>query len=608
MKITPTSLTISQLFSSKNEQFYIPAYQRRYSWEDKQVGDLFKDVDKLSDSDSHLLGTIVCLTEDHVAGLNTLELVDGQQRITTLSLLLSALREKYACCENNDNVAEIDGFLFSKGLDGKQQNKLLLGDLDQPDYQMLMERQDPDSMVNQQLRRAYDRLAEWLDGFDETTLNRFYFKLINNVHVIRLDVGHAKDAYKLFETINNRGLSLSPTDIIKNFLLGHASVIDDAILDKVKSHWRQLIVNCDGIDTDDFFRQYMCSILRRKITKSQLIDTFKKYYLGVVKEAQVLPDYSLYYALKPKEDAEDNVLDGEDIRQEVPESDAGEEELTEEADEKIIERNKCSIVDFAQQLMAASATYGKLLKRGFDNDKINRRLYNLQRIKSFPAYVLLLDVFLHCEDDEIKLQVLRILETFMLRRHICEYRTSELDDIFSKLTPVVSKDIGKLVHDKLAKHLPSDKEFEQKFARHDYKGNFNRAKYVLEILEYDLIQDQGEYILSSGDDLHLEHIMPQTITTKKSKREFGDWVSYLGDDAVEEHSEWVNKVGNFTLLAKKLNIQASNNPFLAKTDQYKESNIALTKDVAESYNDFRFTEIKARSEELAKKARKLWKL
>ena len=124
------------------------------------MGDLFKDVDKLSDSDSHLLGTIVCLTESHVAGLNTLELVDGQQRITTLSLLLSALRDRYAAQKNKDNVAEIDGFLFSKGLDGKQKSKLLLGDLDQPDYQRLMGRQDLELMVNQQLRRAFDRLSE----------------------------------------------------------------------------------------------------------------------------------------------------------------------------------------------------------------------------------------------------------------------------------------------------------------------------------------------------------------------------------------------------------------------------------------------------------------
>ena len=105
MKITPTSLTISQIFSSKNEQFYIPAYQRRYSWEDRQVGDLFKDVDKLSDSDSHLLGTIVCLTESHVAGLNTLELVD---ELEDMGVSLKSATELY------DTTTSIGQLMFQQ--------------------------------------------------------------------------------------------------------------------------------------------------------------------------------------------------------------------------------------------------------------------------------------------------------------------------------------------------------------------------------------------------------------------------------------------------------------------------------------------------------------
>ena len=86
MKITPTSLSISQLLSTESEQFIIPAYQRRYSWQDKQVKELFDDINHLEGGETHLLGSIVCLTGDHGAGINSLELVDGQQRTTTIML------------------------------------------------------------------------------------------------------------------------------------------------------------------------------------------------------------------------------------------------------------------------------------------------------------------------------------------------------------------------------------------------------------------------------------------------------------------------------------------------------------------------------------------
>ena len=84
MKITPSTLTIAQLFSTKNEQFFIPAYQRRYAWGSKQVIELFEDINLLDDKDTHLLGTILLLTESHKADVNTLELVDGQQRIRAI--------------------------------------------------------------------------------------------------------------------------------------------------------------------------------------------------------------------------------------------------------------------------------------------------------------------------------------------------------------------------------------------------------------------------------------------------------------------------------------------------------------------------------------------
>ena len=194
----------------------------------------------------------------------------------------------------------------------------------------------------------------------------------------------------------------------------------------------------------------------------------------------------------------------------------------------------------------------------------------------------------------------------MLRRHICEYRTGELDDIFPKLTEVTGKEIVGQIKKALLKHFPKSEEFEAKFAGHNFKGNEARAKYVLEQFEYDLISSQDEYVINSGNEVHLEHIIPQTIETKKSLKEYGDWVGYLGKDALEKHEQYVNRVGNYTLLAQKLNIKASNNPFRAKKKEYKKSNINLTKEIAQKYSRFKFKQVEQRSKDFAKAATRIW--
>jgi uncharacterized protein with ParB-like and HNH nuclease domain len=95
MKITPNSLTVNQIFSSANEQYTIPSYQRRYSWSKPQIQDLISDIKFLEGGDTHLMGSIVCLIGDHTAGINRLDLVDGQQRLTSIVILLECIRQHF---------------------------------------------------------------------------------------------------------------------------------------------------------------------------------------------------------------------------------------------------------------------------------------------------------------------------------------------------------------------------------------------------------------------------------------------------------------------------------------------------------------------------------
>jgi Protein of unknown function (DUF1524) len=117
--------------------------------------------------------------------------------------------------------------------------------------------------------------------------------------------------------------------------------------------------------------------------------------------------------------------------------------------------------------------------------------------------------------------------------------------------------------------------------------------------------DHDELLVLGADDVHVEHIMPQKIRTKKAKDEFGDWVAYLGKNAEDSHPKYVDRIGNLTLFAGSLNIGASNNPFGRKKRAYKESAILMTQELA-SKSNFKFKDIDKRSHNLADIAVKHW--
>jgi len=116
MVITPKSLTITQLLSAESEQYVVPAYQRRYSWHEKQLWELLDDVSLLEGADTHLLGSIVCLTGYHKAGINELELVDGQQRLTTVCILLHCIAERLKADGEMSAAQDVDRLLQARAL------------------------------------------------------------------------------------------------------------------------------------------------------------------------------------------------------------------------------------------------------------------------------------------------------------------------------------------------------------------------------------------------------------------------------------------------------------------------------------------------------------
>lgn len=594
MKITPTSLTVSQLLGQTNERYVIPPYQRRYSWLEKQISELIDDISNIESNDTHLLGSIVCLAKGHVADLNELEVVDGQQRLTTVSILLACLRARFiaAGAGEQSTASDIEKLAVAKSVTGKVSVKIKLNSIDRKDYDALING-DAD-VQNKCLAAAFVYVRQWIGDTDLIELKRFWYRLVNQAIIIRLDVSDAKDAFKLFETINNRGLRLSHTDIIKNFLLGNSARLGDSQLAYAESNWAKLVVNLDGTDSDTFFRYFLTAVTNKRIVASKVTTQFKVLFHTRVKEAKSLPGQHLY-------ESPDEVV-GEE----------GDENVEGHAQEKMVvipatdSSKAVPFKKFVASLVDYSRVYGDIVRANTGNAPIDRHLSNLKMIKAAQTYGFLMHLRVNgCTDKNLR-AVLKITESFVLRRHICKERANETETLFAGMCAV---DVDNPVAETRAYYrelCPTDDKFQEEFASTSFPPNLiDRARYCLQEIELAEHGAHAELAVLGGDDVHVEHIIPQKIKTIAAKDEFGDWVTYLGQSSEAKHQRYISRIGNLTLLAKPLNIGLSNNPFSRKKSGYRDSGIKLTLALCQ-YSQFKFLQVEKRSKTLAAAAVDLW--
>lgn len=594
MKITPTSLTVSQLLGQTNERYIVPPYQRRYSWLERQIGELIDDISLIESNDTHLLGSIVCLAGAHIADLNELEVVDGQQRLTTVSILLVCLRERLQAegAAEQSTISDIEKLSVAKSMTGKVAAKIKLDSIDAKDYSALA---SGDSEVqNKNLAEAFAFVRKWVAGTSIDELKRFWYRLANQAIVIRLDVSNAKDAFKLFETINNRGLRLSHTDIIKNFLLGNAARFGEQQLAHARTNWAKVVVNLDGIDSDTFFRYYLTAVTTKRITAGKVVTQFKLLFHTRVKEAKTLPEQHLY------DSSDESIGEEGDVNGEG------------QAEEKVIlithadPKKAVPFKKFVGYLVDYSRVYGEIVRAATGDARIDRHLSNLKMIKAAQTYGFLMHLRVNgCTDKNLR-AVLKVTEGFVLRRHICKERANETETLFASMCSI---DVDAPVSDTKAYYselCPSDEKFKEDFANTSFPANLiERARYCLEQIEMAKHGTHAELAVLGGEDVHVEHIIPQKIKTNAAKDEFGDWVSYLGAASEAKHQRYISRIGNMTLFAGALNIGASNNPFSRKKHAYKESGVKLTQELCE-YPQFKFPQVEKRSEALASIAVGLW--
>jgi uncharacterized protein with ParB-like and HNH nuclease domain len=595
MKFTPTSLTINQLFNSANEQYLIPTYQRRYSWTQKQIWDLIEDVGQIEPGDQHLLGMLVCLAGHHKAGLNQLEVVDGQQRLTTIVILLECIRQRFEKEGLTDAARDISTLLQAVPPSGKSEEKVLLDSIDADEFKDHVAGRVDRTYINERLSDAFrvireEAIEEAISEYTIKGIHEFVYKLRNQAVVVRLDVSEARDAFKLFETINNRGLRLSPTDIVKNFLLGNAARFGNIPLGQARKSWAELLHHLDGINTDAFFRYYLMSLLQVRVKKIEVVSRFKTLFMTQVAEADKLPDRHNYPDMDESED-EDEGGNGDDVSN-------GEAEL---ARTEVI-----NFGDFLERLVQSAKCYGEIELAKTNDVRINRHLRNLRMIKAAQTNGFLMHLRAGGCDNKQFREVLKLTENFVLRRHVCRERSNETESLFARMCGVDPKNPLEATKKAYRELCPTDEKFKVEFSGAAFTSNLiERARYCLERIEASKHGKHDELQVLGATDVHVEHIMPQKIKTKKVKEELGDWVTYLGSNGESQHPKFVDRIGNLTLFAGALNIGASNNPFVRKKAAYKESSIILTNELTKRSN-FKFRDIEKRSSDLAEMAVHLW--
>ncbi len=576
-----SSIAVGRFLSDESQQFVIPDYQRRYAWEEKQVLDLFYDINYLNEQQYHLLGMTLSIRESE-GYPSIISIVDGQQRITTLLLTIKVLHDHYKSIGGDKFLTAIRSCLFAKKNDGSESPKIIHGKLDRLDFEKLINQNEiNENTKTSNLSAAYYCLKERIEKFDIEKVEEFWRKLFTTVTIIDYKLDKNTDAYKIFEITNNRGLALTKTDIIKSFILGHISIIVDikgesnrlnSILDK----WQKIITNLDGIKKDEFFRHFLMSKINKKISFNKLIEFFKSYYFNNIKEVELLTEYKRHMHDKSK------VKSSESPSQK----------------NQIVRR---TIEGFLDDLNEASIIYKNITNADFDDKKINLEIKDLNRVEAKPAYTFLLHTF---SDKKIKtkekLKIINFLQIFMLRRQINKSATGELDDFFSKLCGYNGENyitnVKEEIEIRAPGFYPADEEFIKKFAEFDFSTN--RAKYVLSKIE-NYLSPLGEKIIN-WDLVQLEHIIPQKINNVK----YGDWVNYLGK-GIDEHKKVLNTIGNLTLLKDRLNLDASNNSFNDKKKQYGRSTFLITKKLSKKQS-FKIKDTLLRSKQFANYAVKIW--
>ena len=533
--------TLNKLLNT-SRQFIVPIFQRNYSWQKSQYEQLWFDIlraSKFKEKQNHFIGSIVYIDMGTPAGRpQQLLLIDGQQRLTTISILLCAIKDyvqKFNLETKLINLAKIKNqFLYNSDEIYEDRYKLLLNVQDKETYIKLID--NTIFTVNKpviNIIKCYEFFYERIEDFikqhgqiDEIYAGIFKLSLVS----ISLDKD-SDNPQMIFESMNSTGKDLSQTDLLRNYLLMDLTPEKQTRL--YKTYWKPMeelfgedIYKNDVNKFDYFIRDFLTlkSDTGHICKINNVYENFKRYYLdNNCEKFAVLKDlftYAKYYAC----------------------------------------------IDLLQE----------------NDDELKLYWQEFKKLDSHVVYPFLLKLYddysrqILIKEDFKK--ILQVVISYLWRRAICEIPTNSLSKTFATLYQAVDKEdyvnsvIKAFVFKSSYKRFPSDYEVREKLQTKDIY-HFRLRKYLLEALE--------NYYHKEPIDLNtanytIEHIMPQNIEHNLS------WQQMLGEDWQEVHSLYLHSLGNLTITG--YNAEMSNKSFVEKVNGesgFKYSHLKLSESIAQ---------------------------
>lgn len=499
------------------KQYLVPLFQRPYSWDKPQWKTLWEDIDELTKEGAgktHFMGAIVTMPAHTIPeGITKYLLIDGQQRLTTILVLLVAIRDKAKSIAGNLFAKIQENFLTNKFNEDEDYYKLLPTQLDRPAFIDLV--QEKETPPKTKIKEAYTYFVKQLGEASKDDLERIFNTVIGKLNFVSIVLAMDDNAYLIFEGLNAKGLPLTQADLIRNYLLMriHRKRQDSVF----ETHWLPM-QTAMGSNLTEFIRHF----LMRNSTFIKLNEVYATLKTGT-----------------------DNY---------------GEKET----------------IAYLETLGRFSAYYHKLINPESEvNPKLQKSLVALKRLDVTTAYPFLLDLLddLACKrcTEDVFVHILKMLETFLVRRFVCAVPAHDLNKFFPTLLSDAKQypSLTEGIADILAKRrFPRNSEFRRNLLMMRMYGSGERAvktKLVLERLE----ESFGHKEEIQAKELTIEHIMPQTLTDW--------WKAHLGEHWEQIHERFVHTIGNLTLTGYNPNL--SNSTFPEKCKIYADSHVEMNKSI-----------------------------
>ncbi len=510
---------LNKFLSQNDTQFLIPVYQRNYDWTKTQCEQLFNDINTAGSDDkqsSHFIGSIVFIHDSvYTSGINELSIIDGQQRLTTITLIYIAIYTLAKEQNNQSLVSKIEEtYLINKFAGDAEKLKLKPTENNDKALRFLINN-DPNDEYPE-----YSRLI----------INYNYFKSVikpENIDVVLQGLGKLifvevslergkDDPQKIFESLNSTGLELGASDLIRNYILMGLKHKDQNNI--YENYWRHIELNATNEDTNinrvsDFIRDYLTLENRDIPPKGKVYQEYRKKY--------------------PQTDLENL--------------------------EKILAKIK-----------KYSIFYSKFINPNKETDEeISRQFASINKLEINVAIPFLLEVYNDYASGVIGkaelLEVLDLVQTFTWRRFIVGLPTNSLNKIFMRLYEDIDSSnyltsLQKaLLKKKSSQRFPRDEEVIGTLKEKDMYGiqQKNRSYFFEKIENFNNI----EFVdIDNNPNITVEHIFPQHPDPK--------WKVQLGEDYKIMEEKYINTVANLTLSGN--NGKLSNKPFLEKRDMNEE--------------------------------------